>query len=184
LHSEPSEAGVWRRKKPVPPFCLFVLDKSRNPLDLRNQFDFLHEVVTSGKVFFTCHETNNSYSSTLRKEEYKVINNDQTLWEMALSWYRSVLSSWKWQQPEYRRKGSLGDFDIDSIHGLPIIDLQDPELREEILDALWKAGSSDESDETSTSFVKQEPRSRPRSHDVVVPDSDKEIWEGLKRYFV
>jgi hypothetical protein len=187
LHSEPCEGGVWRRNKPVPPFCLFVLGSSPEVPDLRSQIDLLHEVITSGKVFFTCHETNNPYSSALRKEEYEVVNNDQTLWKMALTWYRSILSSWKWQQPEYKKKGSLEDFDIDPIHGLPIIDLEDPDVLElmEQSDARRGLGSSDEeSDEMSLSFVKQEPRSRPKSPGVVVPDSDKEIWERLKRHFV
>lgn len=84
LHSEPCEGGVWRRNKPVPPFCLFILGNSPEVPDLRNQIDLLHEFITSGKVFFTCHETNNPYSSALRKEEYEVVNNDQTLWMIAL----------------------------------------------------------------------------------------------------
>lgn len=187
FHSEPCEGGVWRRKKPVPPFCLFVLCNSPEAPDRRSQIDLLHEVIRNGKVFFTCHETNNPYSSALRKEEYEVVNNDQTLWKMALLWYRSVLSSWKWQQPEYKGKGKLEDFDIDPIHGLPIIDLEDPEflaLREQT-DAWMELGSSDEeSDETSTSFVKKESRSRRESLDVVVPESDKETWKQLKRHFV
>lgn len=187
MHSEPCEGGVWRRKKPVPPFCLFVLGSSPEVPDLRTQIDLLHEVITSGKVFFTCHETNNPYSSALRKEEYEVVNNDQTLLKMALLWYRSILSSWKRQQPEYEGKTGLRDVDTDPIHGLPIIDLADPEHVElkEKSDARRELGSSDEeSDEMSLLVVAPEPRSSQKFPDVVVPDSDKETWERLKRNFV
>lgn len=67
------------------------------------------------------------------------------------------------------------------------MDLEDLEYLElkEKSDARRELDSSDgESDERSLSFVKQEPRSRRKSPDVVVPDSDKEIWERLKRHFV
>lgn len=187
LYSEPCEGGVWRRKKPVPPFCLFILGSSPEVPDLRKQIDLLHGIITSGNVFFTCIENNNPYSSALRKEEYEVVNNDQTLSKMALLWYRTTLALWKRQQHEYKGKARLADFDIDPIHGLPIGELEDPESLEleEKSDVRGGLGSSDEeSDKMSSSFVEQESRKVSNSPAVVVPDGDKEIWERLKRNFV
>lgn len=79
LCSEPSEGGIWRRNTPIPPFCLFRMGLDQEPPDRLYQLEILAKIYKTGKVFFTCHDTNNSYSRALHKEDHAVVLQDNSL---------------------------------------------------------------------------------------------------------
>jgi hypothetical protein len=130
LYSEPSQGGVWRKNAPIPPFCMFRMGSDQEPPDAMYQLDLIHNIYKTGKVFFTCHDTDNTCSSALRKEEYEVVLRDEKLRLQVLKWYRRILWGYMHDRDEHTPGTGLFNSETDPIYGMPIHDDEPPEFTE------------------------------------------------------
>ena len=120
LYSEPSQSGVWRRNRSIPPFCMFRMGLDQEPPDDLYQVELIRDTYMAGKVFFICHDNDNTYSSSLRKEEREILRKDEKLKIMALEWYRVILWRYMHARDEHTFGTSLSHRDTDPNYGLPI----------------------------------------------------------------
>jgi hypothetical protein len=188
LYSEPSQSGVWRRNTPIPPFCMFRMGLDQEPPDALYQLELIFDTYKNGKVFFTCHETDNTYSSALRKEEYEVLVQDEKLRLLALDWYRHILWGYMHDRDEHSPGTGLSNSETDPIYGMPIRDGAPPGLLEEIRWLKRKmeimGDSEEETEEKKADLEKLGPfpmHSVRESPTIIIPERDKVLWERLAK---
>jgi hypothetical protein len=191
LYSEPSQSGVWRRNRSIPPFCIFRMGLDQEPPDALYQLELIRDTYMAGKVFFTCHDTDNTYSSSLRKEEYEILRKDEKLRIMALDWYRNLLWKYMHDRDEHTFGTGLSNNETDPIYGLPIHEGMESgfvELQRWLKKRLEIVSDSDDSDnERAKKQMEIErlgpyPSSPVREYPpVLIPEKDKVLWEKLAK---
>ena len=188
LYSEPSQNGVWRRNTSIPPFCMFRMGLDQEPPDALYQLELIFDTYKNGKVFFTCHDTDNTYSSALRKEEFEVLVRDEKLRLLALGCYRNILWRYMHTRDEHSPGTGLSNHETYPIYGMPIRDNEPPELLEEVRWLKRKmeimGDSEEETEEKKADLEKLGPfpmHPVRESPVIIIPDGDKVLWETLAK---